>query len=156
MQKCPSIPLLSNQLGLKVAGAVALLGFVQFLKSMMVILLALVWSVASHHCKLEHLPGLEFLACQEHGNTSGHADADCEKDGCAAFENQLYRSEEAPVAWIPPVPLVEVPAVTVPAASPSTGGVTPPPPDAEPRLLSGRWQFSSRAALPPRAPSAHS
>src|SRR4030095_6492852 len=68
---------------------------VTWLKSVMIVLLTLIWAAASNHCKLEQVPLLAFLVCCQHEAAAPHADDDCESDGCASFENQLYKTENA-------------------------------------------------------------
>jgi len=122
-------------------------------KTVLVVLLALIWAVASNHCKLEEIPGLQFLACCDHEGAAPHQDDDCETDGCATFENQLYKSENAQLSVAAPTLLFAA------FLSPPWAELSPPPavshvlPDAAPAVLPRIWQFSYRTALPPRAPS---
>jgi hypothetical protein len=111
---------------------------------------------AGSHCRLEILPGFEFLSCCQHSaleKSPTHHEKDCEHDGCAAIELGFYMQatpQQAPlkplllfVAWLVPLPhncQAGESACLVPAS--------PSPPDL-PRI----WQFSQRTALPPRAPS---
>jgi hypothetical protein len=121
-----------------------------------VVAIATLWVAAGAHCRLEALPGFEFLSCcQDSGadKDPAHHQKDCEKDGCAAIEFGFYKQAQvqpAPlkpllvlIPWLVPLPdncQVGDSACLVPASS--------PPPDL-PRI----WQFSQRTALPPRAPS---
>lgn len=125
----------------------------RLVKTVLIVLLALVWAAASNHCKLEQIPGLEFLSCCVHEDTGPHEDDDCATDGCATFENQLYKTETARVSVAAPVLLFTA------FLSPLWVELSPPvpvnhvPPDAAPTVLPRVWQFSYRTALPPRAPS---
>ena len=124
---------------------------VRVVKTVLIVLLALVWAAASNHCKLEQIPGLQFLACCDHEGTTPHQD--CQNDGCATFENQLYKTETAQLS---------VPAPTFLFAaflSPMWTELSDPPTvthilhDSAPAVLPRIWQFTYRTALPPRAPS---
>jgi hypothetical protein len=122
------------------------------------VMLAL-WGLATLHCDLEQVPGLEFLAwChlpetathQENG-AAPHPDNDCEQDGCSVVESGLYKIEEQAAV---PIPLL-VENFVLPECE-----VVPPTPAPGPLLLNCSppelprgWQFSYRTALPPRAPS---
>ncbi len=125
-------------------------------RAILAIAMATLWVAAGLHCRLELLPGLEFLSCCQHaGVDSGpaHHQKDCAGDGCAAIESGLYKSEQAQdaplrprltlVAWLSPSPETARQialdfAAPVWAASPELAQI---------------WQFFQRAALPPRAPS---
>jgi len=126
---------------------------VRLVKTILIVLLALLWAAASNHCKLEQLPGLEFLACGDHENTAPHEDEDCETDGCASFENQLYKSENALASAPAPTVLSTLfhPPLFDEFASPAV--ISHVLPDAAPAGFFRIWQFSHRTALPPRAPS---
>ncbi len=122
----------------------------------MVLALVALWLPATLHCKLEELPGLQFLACCDHGESAPHQDDDCRTDSCAMVEEGLYKNSNPKVIVLPPV-FVVVPDFSSPATADAqlsllslfqTRLVT----DRAPELLV-TWQFSSRAALPPRAPS---
>ncbi len=121
-------------------------------KSVLIVLLAL-WLPATLHCGLELVPSLSFLRCGEHQDEKSHQTAGCDEDFCATVESGCYRVEDHPSVGVPPVPTVAAGGMDwlvedllperplLPVAQPS-------PPD-----LSRIWQFSYRAALPPRAPS---
>lgn len=122
-----------------------------WLKSLVALAVLAVWLPASNHCRLEVLPLLEFLACCPHEESAPHEDADCETDGCETVENGFYKTEDAPHAPAAPeqTHLADaLPAVVAPAEFPATVLAGPAPPE-----LSRVWQFSFRAAAPPRAPS---
>ena len=84
---------------------------VQIVKTVLVVLLALCWAAASNHCKLEHVPGLEFLVCGEQAEDAPHQDTSCDTDGCA-FETQLYKTENAQDSV--PAPILLFTALLVP------------------------------------------
>jgi hypothetical protein len=121
-------------------------------KPVLLLLLAL-WLPVTLHCRLETISGLSFLVCCQHAGSAPHQDSDCEEDGCAAVESGGYKLEENPSFEVPCLAFVAV--LVFPAAADDT-------PAREPRVavaaltaseLSQGWQFSFRAALPPRAPS---
>ena len=124
----------------------------QSVKTVLILLLALFWAAASNHCKLEQVPGLDFLACSDHAKNAAPEDKGCDTDGCA-FESQLYKVENAQASLPAPVflftfflnPLLD--ELSVPEAGSHAM------PDAAPVQLARVWQFSYRTALPPRAPS---
>ena len=110
------------------------------------------WGLATTHCDLEQLPGLEFLACCQHPGTAPHQDNDCDQDGCSVVESGLYKMEEQTASV--PVPLFVLSFVlplweaTPPSLAPNSEPLNCSPPEL-PRV----WQFSYRTALLPRAPS---
>ena len=118
----------------------------------MLLLLAL-WLPATCHCQLEVVTGLQFLKCCTHQHTAPHQDADCDSDGCAVIESGGYMLEANPSPTGPPLLDLVVEALDRLAEE---NLPTPPPaltaPFAPPELPK-IWQFSCRAALPPRAPS---
>ena len=125
---------------------------VRFVKTVLILLLTLVWAAASNHCKLEQVPGLSFLACTDHAEDAPSQDQGCDTDGCA-FEVQLYKTENAQASMPAPVLLFTfflTPLFDELAAPATTSHILP---DAAPVVLTRVWQFSYRTALPPRAPS---
>jgi hypothetical protein len=124
-------------------------------QSVAVVLLAL-WLPATLHCRLENIPGLEFLSCCQHEDaekTPAHHEQDCANDGCAAVESGFYKQEKPQDAPAKPV----LALMTLPGLSLDKGpqddlvsifGIFSSPPE-----LAQSWQFSCRTALPPRAPS---
>ena len=125
----------------------------KWLRSVAIIALAVLWLPITMHCQLEQFPSLAFLACCTHPDKAPHQDNDCDEDGCAVVESGLYMTANCPVeVFAPEFGPVELPAWYVTLQLPvllrvvtvtSTG---PPSP-------AGPWQFSTRAALLPRAPS---
>ena len=109
------------------------------------------WLAASNHCRLELIPGLSFLACCEQGDGVPGQDSDCQTDGCAAVESGFYKMEDGQASMsapplVPQTLLLPLLSVQVPPAFTVTLEVVPPE-------LPVTWQFSFRAAAPPRAPS---
>ena len=124
----------------------------KWLRTITVLALVALWLPVSVHCQLEQLPGLEFLSCCDHEDTTApHPDDDCEGDGCAVVESGLYKTEERQNSLtapnFPPVQSSSVRMTSAPAAVLALVHGTSPP------ELSRIWQFSFRTALPPRAPS---
>lgn len=124
------------------------------LKNILFVLAAFVWLPMTSHCRLESVPGFEFLACLTesscHGEQSSEKPADA---GCCSVEKSEYKTEQFRVMLPSPhllaissVPLLDL-ANTLPAEV-SIGILTAAPPG-----LTTSWQFSSRTALPVRAPS---
>jgi hypothetical protein len=121
---------------------------------MAVLALAVLWLPVSVHCQLEQLPGLEFLSCCDHEDTTApHQDDDCEGDACAVIESGLYKFEDqqasAPAPDFGALEFAAFPSdqALIPAVVGGPVGSTAPP------EFSRIWQFTSRTALPPRAPS---
>lgn len=125
----------------------------KWLKTILVLALVALWVPATLHCQLEELPGLQFLACCDHGETAPHQDDDCRTDSCAMVEGGLYKTNNSKVTAAPMVSrLVVNPVVTLSANPLSTGLRSHLASDKSPELPV-TWQFSRRTALPPRAPS---
>ena len=127
-------------------------GPVRLVKTVLIVLLTLVWASASHHCKLKYIPGLEFLACSDHAEDESHQNNGCETDGCA-FETQLYKTENAQDSVPAPLILFAPFLILEWAELSSPESVNHILPDAAPVELPRVWQFFYRTALPPRAPS---
>ena len=124
---------------------------VRYLKTVAVFGFLAFWLAASNHCRLELIPCLSFLACCEPGDGLPSQDKDCETDGCAAVESGFYKTEDGQASVSAPQPatltlLLPLLLVQVPPATPVAPDVVPPE-------LPVTWQFSFRAAAPPRAPS---
>lgn len=116
------------------------------------LLLALLWVPMVSHCDLEHLPGMEFIACCDVVAPEPHSDDDCQTDVCATVESGFYKTEERAVNVPTPCltlllvsfsldvrPLPSVSAVPNPAAFRDD---SPP-----------NWVVVLRQASSPRAPS---
>jgi hypothetical protein len=115
-------------------------------RTALALLLALIWVPVTMHCALEGVPGLEFLICCEHEDAAPHQDDDCEADACAVVESGFYKLQDDEVLVVACSEL----DVFDYELKDETAVLTAsrPPPD-----LTVGWQFSSRAALLPRAPS---
>jgi len=116
----------------------------------MVLLLAVAWVPLMSHCKLESVPGLEFLTCLSDGDSHDKQSSDCE---CCSAEKSLYKTEKSHLTLPSPdlLPLASARVLdlaSAPADEVSVGVLTPAPPE-----LSKTWHFISRTASPPRAPS---
>ncbi len=111
------------------------------------------WPLATSHCSLEQMPGLEFLACADEAAAVPHQGNDCETDSCASVESGFYKSEDGHQV-VPTAPLVAsalLTAILRKSAQPVAGSRIVF--DSAPPELPKVWQFSFRTALPPRAPS---
>jgi hypothetical protein len=117
---------------------------------------ATLWVAASFHCRLEVLPGFEFLSCCQHSESEqspAHHEKECNDDGCAAVELGLYRPETPQAASAMPLlalvtllsPLPEHAQVSV---FDHLVSISASPPE-----LPKSWQFFQRTALPPRSPT---
>ena len=124
----------------------------RFVKTILILLLALVWAAASNHCKLEQVPGLNFLACTDHAEETPAQDRGCDTDGCS-FESQLYKVEKSQVSFSAPTFLFTFLLSPLFDELSAFKAVSHALPDAAPVVLTRVWQFSYRTALPPRAPS---
>ena len=117
-------------------------------------LAAFLWLPVSAHCQIETVPGFEFLACLTESachddQSSGRGDTEC----CCAAEKSQYRTEQLRVVLPTPDLLLAIfaPVLTPAKALPdevSLGILTAAPPQ-----LLKTWHFTSRMALPARAPS---
>ena len=76
---------------------------VQSIKRVMVVTLVALWALASNLCRLELISGLSFMACSQQDDCAGQQDKDCETDGCATVENQLYKAETTQQSMPAPV-----------------------------------------------------
>jgi hypothetical protein len=124
------------------------------LKTMFTLLLAIVWLPISSHCLLfEPAANLAILACCDNEATTSHHENACDSDGCAVVEDAQYRSlvQRIAVPTLGMTPVFELPPLLVTTlksaaiATHQTGDVL--------ARLPVAWQFSFRAAAPPRAPS---
>ena len=116
------------------------------------LLLALLWVPMISHCDLEHLPGMEFIACCDLSTPEPHPDDDCETDGCVIVESGHYKTEERPVCIPTPSLIAVLLSSLVTVEAPVS---IPPAPDVD-SFKGDPPQcrvFTLRLALPPRAPS---
>ena len=110
----------------------------------------------TNHCAIELIPGLKFLACTPESAAAPHQPSDCDdsNDACATIEGGLYKSEQSQVSAgkVSFAPLTFVLALLSDLGAP-TRTSSQASPEASPPELAHTWQFTSRTALPPRAPS---
>jgi hypothetical protein len=122
------------------------------LKTACAILLALLWAPVTSHCLLEDAGVIHHDACCEtHDTEAGHghdvADGNCRVEA-AGYQLPKPHETFAPVLLDPPGLPSEF------HAQPAARALTAPEPsDSPPRLLAVTWQFLSRSAPAPRAPS---
>jgi len=130
---------------------------VRSLKTVLTLLLAIVWLPVTSHCLLfESTTSFELLACCTHvdppSDTEHHED-ECGTDSCSLIEDAQYKSSqqritapqpEAHVVFeLPPLPDIML-ALAPDSIYQSDDALT---------RLPASWQFSLRAALLARAPS---
>jgi hypothetical protein len=130
----------------------ASLACVKWIKAVMVWTMLALWLPATNHCRLESIPGLLFLACDQAPEADAHQETDCESDNCALVESALYKVEDSQVnvkSPMTPESLI-LPVLQTPSLATARPGFvhTVAPPE-----LAVAWQFCTRAAAPPRAPS---
>lgn len=122
------------------------------LKTLCAVLLALLWVPVTSHCLLEDAGVIHHDACCETRDTAaghGHDAA----DGNCRVESSSYQLPK-PFETLSPVPLDPRGLRVRFHAQPATRALTvPQPSDSPPRLLAVTWQFLSRSAPAPRAPS---
>lgn len=115
------------------------------------LVIAVLWAPITWHCKLENIPGLEFLRCaSETSERSG-----CDEDSCRPVESAAYKPSDDQAVHVAPGFGVDFEAVSAPDFARSltpdnlpdliSAPVSPPPRPA--------WQVRWRVALPPRAPT---
>lgn len=136
------------------SGSACIFNAVRKLTPAIAMIVLLLWGLAAMHCKLEGLPGLDFLKSCCMADTESPADSsnDCDDDSCASVEGGAYRAEDQ-VASAPQPHLVLALHITLlkaPRPEPTCKDVahSTAPPD-----LPKVWQFTFRTALPPRPPS---
>jgi hypothetical protein len=117
------------------------------------------WALMTHHCGLEAISGLEFLACAPESEATPHQPADCgdESDSCATVESGHYRVEEGQItAAKPPITGVALAFAILSDLALVESSARRISPEPSPPELARVWQFCFRAALPVRAPSSAS
>ena len=120
---------------------------VRHAKAIAALILAVIWLPVTMHCALEAFPGLEFLVCCDHAEESvPHEDDDCETDACAVVETGFYKLQDHDDLVVVLSEIVLADAVE--SADRVIIRASQPTPD-----FAVGWQFSSRAAPLPRAPS---
>ena len=109
--------------------------------------LALVWVPITSHCSWESVIGGDFFKCAPVAEKGYCSD---DGDSCASVESASYKTPDAaPDVSVPSfsVVLFQLPLISAPPAQQVA------PTTAAPLEIPVRWQFVSRTALPPRAPS---
>lgn len=121
-------------------------------RNILTLLLAALFPLVTIHCKLENIPAFQFLACETSDTSASHESEGCAEDGCELVEGSFYKIEDYQVSavagpllgaeFILPglerLPSLSNPKHVSPATAPG---------------LPVTWQFSTRSAAPPRAPS---
>ena len=123
------------------------------LRTLLTLLLVALWPLATSHCRLEQMPGFEFLACADETAAAPHQENGCKTDSCASVESGFYKTEDGHQV-VPPPPLAASAfrtEILLRLAPPATAGCFVF--DSIPPELPSTWQFASRTALPARAPS---
>ena len=124
---------------------------VRFLRTILVVLLALAWAPLTAHCQLEHLTGSELLRCHCGDEAPVSDSSPCGDSNCCGWESGQYKLPESQPLTSTPL-LFEVspvlPVTTVPSENVYEFVSSAAPPE-----LPQNWQFVFRAALPVRAPS---
>ena len=135
------------------------------LRIILILLLAALWAPVSIHCQLEQIPALKFLSCCSHDDAgadshpgNGCAEDDCATDACSVVESGFYKIEDHGVL----VALANFTPSTTPAwlgpslpAEPLSASASSPESQHLPSHVRP-WQFSTRTALPARAPDSAS
>jgi hypothetical protein len=118
---------------------------------LLALLLAALWPLATSHCSLEKLPGFAFLACAEDRCCEPEAEAGHQSDACAVIESGFCKLESD--CSLVPAPPTEHSLIEMPLEVSESFAAAQVVPESSPPELSRLWQFSTRTALPPRAPS---
>jgi hypothetical protein len=108
-----------------------------------------VWPVASMHCKLETLPGFDFLRCAVAENGA----KDCKDDSCQSVEEAAFKAPDSqnvlPARLEIPDPFRILRLIEESSRERLSYSFL----DRVPPELLTCWRFSLRAAQSPRAPS---
>lgn len=144
---------------------------VRLLRAILVTATLAFWLAGSNHCRLEQLPGMEFLACAsadcapsdscESSDCGGHEDSGCADDACAGdscsvVEGAVYQAGMLRVKTDAPTIVSANPSLattTFAEIVPSPAQIASPAHSESPPELPRLWQFAQRTAAPPRAPS---
>lgn len=129
----------------------------KLIRTILTVFLAILWLPVTSHCLIfDSAPGYEYLSCCTHTEAvtvAEHHEDDCAADSCALVESALYKSALQRIT-VPPLGtsvVFELPPLlqtALPYAVISMRQTN----DILARLPVG-WQFSTRTALPGRAPS---
>ena len=110
------------------------------------------WGLAAMHCKLETVPGFDFLKTCCFADSAPSSPKNCESDGCGAVEDGSYRAEEQTASAPQPLLILALLSSVIEAPMPELQAHAFVVPQSPPELPN-HWQFFHRTALPPRAPS---
>lgn len=147
-------PRLGNaKVKLQLASAICILPLVKWLNRVVAAALLVLWIPATSLCLLEIAGWLSNDGCCPSGSAGSPGSEPSDESPCCLLASGSYKAndEERAIAPTPLVAFLSVLNFFEPAErtdEPQRNGFEPSPPE----LLAG-WQFSSRAALPPRAPS---
>lgn len=118
-------------------------------RTVLLMLLALLWAPVTSHCMFERLDGFDFLSCctheEETAEPAHHEEEDCSTDACAVVEEGSYKLQDHDDLL---ASVTEVSYQARPKRTDTMVGGARPPPD-----IAVGWQFSHRAAPLIRAPS---
>ena len=65
------------------------------LKNILFVLAAFAWLMVTSHCRLESVPGFEFLACLTESNCHGEQSSEKSDDaGCCSVEKSEYKTQQ--------------------------------------------------------------
>ena len=117
------------------------------LHKILAILFLLVWVPITSHCQLESIPGLGFLHCSSDTAENSH----CEGDECSSVESGAYKIQNNNANV--PLPFFTIALFDFTLPELTTSEDTCAVITSAPLEFQVGWQFSSRVALPPRAPS---
>jgi hypothetical protein len=118
-------------------------------KAILSVVCLAIWLPATRHCQLENLPGLAFLQCSSDTSES----SECEDDSCDAVERGMYKAPDGQQVTPPPVPLMLAWMISeIQATQQNEEALLQTPTSSPPDVPKG-WQFLTRTASPPRAPS---
>ena len=110
-------------------------------------MLAVLWVPITSHCAWEDIPSLQMFQCAPDTAES----SDCDEDACVQVETASYKISDPQIA-VPP-PLSNLLTLLSPSLLQIPPAEQPSPATAAPMEIPITWQFFSRSALPPRAPS---
>ncbi|GEM_PF-225585 len=129
---------------------------VSFLRRIVALILLSLWLPATLHCQLEAAGFATLFTCTEDHHDSTHSDhAQPNRDSCDILEAATFKPAANPTiaphrlpAWDAPIFVRATPTLgQLPALMGVVDFVAPPP------EISPTWHFTTRAALPARAPS---
>ncbi len=139
---------------LNVAAGTRSIARVRWLKTVVTILLLALWLPASTHTLLQQAGWIHT----DHADADGDSDTDNDHDAAdgICYVASTHVQVQLPELSGAPMPISSLDFALVLGTQLETSLAAPngpDPPGAAPPELSHTWQFSSRASLPPRAPS---